>query len=241
MVKLARVGWFAAALIGVGSFAWLGTWQWQRGDEKGERIAQQEAALRRTEPVDLAIALQAAVAGGVQRVHGTGRLLSPLLLLDNQQRRGQVGLRVYAVAQVEGATPRVLVDLGWVPLPPERVPPVLTLPAGERTLAGLLADWPGQGLRLADNRWNEDRVTPPLLNYLDRAEIEQAFGVPLAPTVLRLSPALDYGYARDLDLLPNTLPPERHRGYAVQWFALAATVAAAYLLLSRRARRRTPE
>ena len=34
------------------------------------------------------------------------------------------------------------------------------------------------------------------------------------------------GYARDLDVLPNTLPPSRHLGYAVQWFALAAAVLA---------------
>jgi surfeit locus 1 family protein len=43
----------------------------------------------------------------------------------------------------------------------------------------------------------------------------------LAPRVLRLDPALAIGYARDLDVLPNTLPPERHRGYALQWFGLA--------------------
>jgi surfeit locus 1 family protein len=48
--------------------------------------------------------------------------------------------------------------------------------------------------------------------------------VPLAPRVLRLDPALPLGYARDLDLLPNTLPPSRHLGYAVQWFAMALTV-----------------
>ena len=48
-----------------------------------------------------------------------------------------------------------------------------------------------------------------------------SIGPSLAPRVLQLDPALPLGYARDLDMLPNTLPPERHLGYAVQWFGLA--------------------
>ncbi|WP_343239036.1 SURF1 family cytochrome oxidase biogenesis protein, partial [Stenotrophomonas sp.] len=55
--------------------------------------------------------------------------------------------------------------------------------------------------------------------------------------VLRLDPALPFGDARDLDLLPNTLPPQRHLGYAVQWFGLALTVLVVALVLERRRRR----
>ena len=60
----------------------------------------------------------------------------------------------------------------------------------------------------------------------------------LAPRILRLDPALPLGYARDLELLPNTLPPDRHLGYAVQWFALAAAVLVIALVLTVRRRRR---
>ncbi|MDN5783013.1 MAG: SURF1 family protein, partial [Luteimonas sp.] len=59
----------------------------------------------------------------------------------------------------------------------------------------------------------------------------------LAPRVLKLDPAAPLGYARDLDVLPNTLPPERHLGYAVQWFALAAAVLVIALLLTFRKRK----
>ncbi|WP_345775980.1 SURF1 family cytochrome oxidase biogenesis protein, partial [Pseudoxanthomonas taiwanensis] len=63
-------------------------------------------------------------------------------------------------------------------------------------------------------------------------------GLPaLAPRVLRLDPELPLGYARDLELLPNTLPPQRHLGYAVQWFALAAAALAIALVLTLRRRR----
>ena len=60
----------------------------------------------------------------------------------------------------------------------------------------------------------------------------------LTPRVLRLDPDLPMGYARDLEVLANTLPPERHLGYAVQWFALSAAVLVIALLLTLRARRR---
>ena len=43
---------------------------------------------------------------------------------------------------------------------------------------------------------------------------------------------------RDLEILPNTLTPERHLGYAVQWFGLALAVLAVALVLTLRARKR---
>ena len=52
-----------------------------------------------------------------------------------------------------------------------------------------------------------------------------------------LDPALPLGYTRDLELLPNTLPPERHLGYAVQWFGLALAVLLTAAVLSWRSRK----
>ena len=71
-------------------------------------------------------------------------------------------------------------------------------------------------------------------------EIAAALHLPtgVAPRVLRLDPDLPMGYARDLEVLANTLTPERHLGYAVQWFALSAAVLVIALLLTLRARRR---
>ena len=63
---------------------------------------------------------------------------------------------------------------------------------------------------------------------MDLDALSADLGLVLAPRILRLDPSLPLGYARDLDVLPNTLPPERHRGYALQWFGLALTT----LLLS---------
>jgi cytochrome oxidase assembly protein ShyY1 len=45
---------------------------------------------------------------------------------------------------------------------------------------------------------------------------------------------MKFGYRRDLAMLSGTLPPKQHRGYAVQWFALAAGLLIATIIVSRR-------
>ena len=55
--------------------------------------------------------------------------------------------------------------------------------------------------------------------------------------MLRLDPAVPLGHARDLELLSNTLPPEKHRGYAVQWFGLALATLVILIVLNLRRRR----
>ena len=77
-----------------------------------------------------------------------------------------------------------------------------------------------------------------LASRLPAEGLAAALGVPALPErVLRLDPALPFGDERDLDLLPNTLPPQRHLGYAVQWFGLALTVLVVVLVLEWRRRR----
>ena len=182
---------------------------------------------------------------------GRGHFLAaPVLLLDNQRRGDSVGVHVFGVFQPEqgGA---LLVDLGWLPLPGDRHLPELDLPEGEQTVAGLLTPPPSSGLALgpayivpdaAQGRASVAGGTMPgatarrwLLTRIDIAALAEGLHIQLAPRVLRLDPALPLGYTRDLDVLPNTLPPERHRGYALQWFGLAlATLILALFLGFRR-------
>ena len=80
-----------------------------------------------------------------------------------------------------------------------------------------------------DQRW--------LLTRVDAAALGTALGLALPARVLRLDPASTLGYTRDLEVLANTLPPERHRGYALQWFGLAGAVLVVSLFLSFRRQR----
>lgn len=216
-------------------FASLSAWQWGRGEQKADWLRAAEDA-RAAAPRPLAELLSmgppphaAPVAGWVEVIRG------PRLLLDNQQREGRVGVREYVLVRTLPQRSVLLADLGWLPLPPDRSLPTLPeLPAGFE-VSGLLTPLPGQGLRLGANPpLSGDAV---LLTYLDSVELGAAIGHPVAPYLVRLDPALAIGHTRDLDVLPNTLPPEKHRGYALQWAGLSAAALIITLVLSFRSRR----
>lgn len=61
------------------------------------------------------------------------------------------------------------------------------------------------------------------MQRVDLVRIREQLKRPLLPFVLRLSPASDHGYERDWRVRTG-LTPERHLGYAVQWFALAVAL-----------------
>jgi cytochrome oxidase assembly protein ShyY1 len=104
---------------------------------------------------------------------------------------------------------------------------------GSRHVEGLLAPPPSPGIArsVAVPQANGTLLATSLDPDLLRTALQQAR---IAPRVLRLDPQSPIGYERDLAMLPNTLPPEKHLGYAVQWFALALAVLATALLLTLR-------
>lgn len=231
------VGWLAA-LLAIAGFSVLGHWQLGRQQEKQLMLDQVEATLAAKSALPLAAAADAARARGYDWAAGEGRFAEvPAVLLDNQQRGGRAGVRVYrAFVPASGAAP-LLVELGWLPLPADRSLPEVPRPAGTLGIAGLLAPPPSHGIGTAGFAVQDDGTL--LAIGLDPAALGRELRLPgMAPRVLKLDPAAPIGYARDLDILPNTLPPERHLGYAVQWFALAlAVLATAIILTSRRQRR----
>lgn len=210
------------------AFVALGRWQLGRAHEKEAMLA--AAASVSAGPANPLSGALGADAGRIDKVAGDGRFLdTPPLWLDNQRRGERVGVRLYcAFAPTGGGA--LLVDLGWLPLPADRTLPAEACPAGEYALSGLLVAPPAPGLAMGaglesrdgDQRWLALRVEP--------AAVAAAWSLPaLDARVLRLDPSLPLGHERDLELLANTLTPDKHRGYALQWFglALAALVFAA--------------
>lgn len=222
--------WWLPALLVAAGLASLGRWQAQRAVEKQAMLDAVATQLANRTPAPLAGgSLQAGTA--YAWVAGDGDFLpAPALLLDNQRRGDAVGVHEFRVFRPTGGR-ALLVDLGWRPLGGDRKLPSLQVLEAHASVRGLLAPPPVTGLALgpaytvsAPDRW--------LLTRVDLPALATALNLELAPRVLRLDPALPIGYARDLDVLPNTLPPERHRGYALQWYALAAAVLLIALILT---------
>jgi cytochrome oxidase assembly protein ShyY1 len=230
------VGW-SLALVAVAAFCSLGYWQLSRGEQKQAMLGEVEGVLARRDARPLASASDEARLRSYDWAAGEGHFLElPPVLLDNQIRESRPGLRVYRVFQPAAGGLPLLVDMGWLPLPGDRRLPALDAPPQATRIEGLLAPAPSAGLATPSASATPQGV---LAIGLDPGVVAEALGLPaLAVRVLKLDPASPLGYARDLDILPNTLPPDRHLGYAVQWFGLALAVLVVALVLSLRRRGR---
>lgn len=227
-----RVFGWSLALAAMAAFSALGTWQLERMRAKAAMLSDVEQTLSTRDPRPLALAAQQARRDRYDWAAGTGRFLaSPPVLLDNQQRNGRAGVLAYrAFAPEEG--PALLVELGWLPLDGARTLPRVPQPLGRMRIRGLLVPPPSPGLATPVVATRDEGL---LATALDADLLAAPLDLPaLPPRVLKLDPTLPIGYARDLDILPNTLPPERHLGYAVQWYALALAVLVTALVLTLR-------
>jgi cytochrome oxidase assembly protein ShyY1 len=230
-------GWVLALAV-AGLFARLGAWQLDRMHQKQAMLDAVHATLQAKRPLPLAAAADATRARGYDWAAGAGHFPDvPAVLLDNQGREDRgAGVRAYRVFQPDAGGAPLLVELGWLPLPGDRTLPRVPLPAGVHAVAGLLVPPPSAGLARGDATPQADGSLLAIALQPDalRGALHLAA---LAPRVLKLDPAqaLPAGgprYVRDLDILPNTLPPERHLGYAVQWFGLAIAVLATALVVT---------
>ena len=233
--------WMLALLV-IALFTRLGFWQLARMHEKQAMLDAAHAVVRQRHALPLSAAADAARSRGYDWSAGSGRFaVLPPILLDNQSHDERAGVRAYRVFLPDGAVPAgaapLLVELGWLPLPGDRRMPPVPRPDGEMRIAGLLAPPPSAGIATTIVQPQADGTL--LAIALDLPLLRKSLALPtLAPRVLKLDPAIPVGYARDLDVLPNTLSPERHLGYAVQWFGLALAVLATALVLTFRKPRR---
>lgn len=200
----------------------LGFWQLERGREKQEQLDQVAEVLDSRQGI--ALASMDMTSRGIEWADGEVWFMNePAFLLDNQRRGSEVGVLVYQPALLPGGS-AILVELGWLPVTGNRQMPPTPTYDRDFKLEGLLMPPPSPGLALgkaavkqADGRWLMTRVDMPAL--------ESIIGGKLAARVLRPDPALKIGFTRDLQVQTNTLTPEKHRGYAMQWFGLAAAFA----------------
>ena len=159
------------------------------------------------------------------------------LYLDNRQLHGRAGFVLLMPLRLAGGDRSVLVERGWLPVDPHDrnrivAPPV---PAGTVHVEGRLRRAPSQALQLG-----EPATLHPgaLVQNLEPRQLAQASGLALYPFVIEQS-----GDARD-GLLRDWPQPsagvDMHRGYAFQWYALAATAFVYFVVtVLRHARRPT--
>ena len=150
-------------------------------------------------------------------------------LLDNRVFRGQAGYHVFTPFILEGERqPRLLVNRGWVSVGASRdFLPLLPLPEGSVSLSGRLDTPASVGLVLGEVPLQsvDDKV---LVQALDLAALSAARDLDLLPFALVIGEGqagvLQYDWSPTLEM-----GPEKHLGYAVQWFGLAVALLIIYV------------
>ena len=213
---------------------WLGFWQLDRAEQKRELAAGYEAGLaarphRVSSTADLL---------GLERhapVIATGRYVTAhQVLLDAQVHDGAVGYRVWTPFELAGGD-WIVVDRGWVAADGDRNRlPDVSVGDEMREVAGLHAPLPEPGLRLG-SATQDDEAWPRRLVWPDAATLADVWGRDVAGALVLLAPGEPDGFVREW--APAGMPAERHVGYAVQWFSLAAALVVIALVLGFRKRR----
>lgn len=227
-----RPGAFAWMLLVLGLAAFLGLsrWQWQRAQEK-ERLLASYAAAETGGVRPFAGLPDTLPAEDYPRVAVSGRYVGGRgYWLDQQVHEGKVGRRAIAVFEPAGTARRLLVDLGWIAAPPGQPPPVWpALPLTQVALQGIYAPPPGGGLRVGGDALPRQNTWPKLTVFLDLAAISADLGTPVAPRLLLLDADPASGFVRQWT--PAVMPPEKHRGYALQWFTFALAALVIFIVL----------
>lgn len=216
----------------------LGYWQLDRAEQKEQAQAAFEA--RTEQPaLDLNLDNPDPEADLFRLAEARGSFdTDRQLLFDNQVRNRQVGYHVLTPFQLEGREAAVLVDRGWVSSGSSRTElPALSAPDDISLVQGHLDQGPATGIRLGELAEGE-QGWPLRVQYVDYEQLSAILDYPLLPVVLRLDEEMPGGYLRDWrPKHPTGFGPDRNRGYAFQWFGLAATLAIIYLVVNIRRRR----
>lgn len=201
----------------------LGFWQLQRAEDK--RLLLTEQAARSQAPVLELRELDAAGDPAFRRVRLVGAFdAAHSLLLDNRQRGGRVGVELLQPFLDRPSGRWVLVNRGWLPWPQRSTPPTFDTPDGELQLQARVYRPAGRAFLLGDGA--PGAGWPRLVNTVDVAALWTELGRAGLGEELRLEPG-PASYLGDWSVV--AMGPEKHLGYAVQWFALAATLLGMYL------------
>lgn len=228
-------------VLGVAVLLGLGAWQLDRRAGKHALIATLESRLA-ADPVPLPARIDDPKAWEFRRVTLTGRFVEGRdLLLSGRPRQGWAGYELVSLFQPTGGGPAVLVNRGFVPLewrdPAAR--PSDALPAGTLVVTGV-ARLPAPRLFMQPEN---DPMKMGAWVWLDMPAVTAALGVgEAAPLVVELQTL--NGQAPKGRPEPNRRRidlPDNHLLYAVTWWALAAALAAIYILWRRLKRKYDPD
>lgn len=206
----------------------LGLWQLERATEKDLRLQtmqqyQKQMSMNLNNAINL-ISTNGNIQEEVDHINDLPVNLKgsfnnqQSFLLDNQVYKGRLGYRVIKVFKDEISKTHVLVNLGWIEGKVNRsfIPEVKDIKGPLRFEGIVRVVEPSIVLvneNLKTNNW------PLRIQSIDINKISELIEQPLLPFVVYVDPNASLGYIKEW--VPIVMSPEKHRGYAFQWFSLA--------------------
>ena len=198
-------------------FAGLGVWQISRGLEKQKErdLFESEAAFADWQPRDEVHSFRRLqVSGEYDARHQ--------VVLDNIIMNSRYGHYVITPLDLGDDEPLLLINRGWIEKTVYDVA-MLELPDGKITVRGRAGSLPKAGYKMGD-AFNPSATWPKHAVYPNQQDVEAELGRSVQPWVLLMTPEEDHGFVRHW--VPTEFGPGKHFGYAFQWFAMGAVLAA---------------
>ena len=223
----------ALVAFGLAVFVSLGYWQLGRAHEKQALF---DAFMQGSQDTVDATGLGFDELARYQHVRLRGAYdATRQILLDNMPSvTGRPGFRVLTPFERADGRGWVLVDRGWVPLGATREDlPDVTVGVRERDVSGILDVLPIPGMRVGPAAAPGSAQWPRVLLFPTEADVESALGVDVESRIVLLDAGAPDGFERKWRPALG-FGPERHLGYAIQWFAFALVAVVIFIALNLR-------
>lgn len=208
-------------------FIALGNWQLSRADEKNARQAQLDR-LSQQPTVSLPDTRVKLADFQFREVEIRGEYLpSHTIYLDNKTYKGVAGYHVLTPIKLANSTLHVLINRGWIAAGLDRtvLPDVPPLEHGEVIVTGTVVSPEQRMLQLSG-----EELTGAVWANLDMQRYHETTGLDLQPILVLQENQLGDGLVRQWDR-PDS-GSAKNIGYAIQWFALAATAVIIFFVLN---------
>ena len=200
----------------------LGFWQLERGKEK-QQIVDHHKYNQQLPPIISPNQLASGEDHQYRLAWIQGTVDNQrIIILDNKVKNGRPGYEILQPVTVSGLPEKLLINRGWVEASLDRdILPTIPAVDNNVQLRGYLYHTLKGGYRL-DDGINQVQDWPSRVGWITLQRAQELYGESFLPYQLRLdqdSPgALKTGWAT------VAVQPEKHVGYAVQWFAMAITL-----------------
>ncbi len=205
-------------LIMLAALCSLGSWQLNRADEK-QRLMDRYSRASELPTVDIGSLDRDWQGYQYRRIELSGEYDElHHILLENRIHKGLPGYLVLTPFVLAGGDKAVLVNRGWIAKAKDSKE-LIRIDKNVSRINGLVSHPPSVGMKMGSLD-DSPAGWPKAIPYVETEWMALQLAKPILPWVVLLDPDEPHGFIREWQ--PSVrMGPEKHKGYAFQWFALA--------------------